>query len=167
VFAELVLGMGRAGMASSLSERFERQVDRSGDHHVWLGATNADRGTGQLKVQGRNTTVHRVAWEIAHGLIAPGTRVRASLRRGAATASPSTPTGPSHPMPGGTVQHERLEQPVIVVVGASTMTGIGLAASLLPGGRGAEVVAPGRARRVLDTLVGEASPSSVVSHTHR
>jgi len=63
------------------------------------------------------------------------------------------------------VQHERLEQPVIDVFGASS--GIGLAASLLPGGRGAEVVAPGRARRVLDSLVGEASPSSVVSHTHR
>ncbi len=62
------------------------------------------------------------------------------------------------------MQHERLEQPVIVVFGASS--GIGLAASLA-GGRGAEVVAPGRARRVLDTLVGEASPSSVVSHTHR
>ncbi len=63
------------------------------------------------------------------------------------------------------MQHERREQPVIVVFGASS--GIGLAASLLAGGRGAEVVGPGRARRVLDTLVGEASPSSVVSHTHR
>ena len=63
------------------------------------------------------------------------------------------------------MQHERLEQPVIVVFGASS--GSGLAASLLAGGRGAEVVAPGRARRVLDTLVDEASPSRVVSHTRR
>ncbi len=63
------------------------------------------------------------------------------------------------------MQHERLEQPVIVVFGASS--GIGLAASLLAGGRGAEVVAPGRARRALDTLVGEPSTSSVVSQTHR
>ncbi len=62
------------------------------------------------------------------------------------------------------MQHDRLEQPVIVVFGASS--GIGLAASLLAGGQGAEVVAPGCARRVLDTLGGDASPSSVVSHTH-
>lgn len=75
------------------------------------------------------------------------------------------PNRDSHPMPGGTVRHERLEQPVVVVFGASS--GIGLAASLLAGGRGAEVVVLGRARRVLDTFVGEASPSSVVSHTHR
>lgn len=63
------------------------------------------------------------------------------------------------------MQHKRLEQPVTVVVGASG--GIGLAASLLAGGRGVRVVAPGGAACALDTLVGGASPSSVVSDTSR
>ena len=63
------------------------------------------------------------------------------------------------------MQPERLEKPVIVVFGASS--GIALAASLLTGGRGAEVVAPGRSRRVLDTPVGKAPPGRVVRHPHR
>lgn len=29
----------------ALADRFERSVDRSGDHHVWTGATNNGRGT--------------------------------------------------------------------------------------------------------------------------
>ena len=46
---------------ASLAERFEAQVDRSGEHHRWLGAINADRGTGRLKVADRHVTAHRVA----------------------------------------------------------------------------------------------------------
>src|SRR5215218_39126 len=65
---------GGSGMAS-LQERLERSVDRSGEHHVWLGALNEVRGTGRLKVGGRNTTAHRIAWEIAHGPLGPGRRV--------------------------------------------------------------------------------------------
>lgn len=63
-------------MAHSLRERFERQVDRSGDHHVWLGARSSARGTGRLKVKGKDATAHRVAWELAHGDIPAGARVR-------------------------------------------------------------------------------------------
>ena len=62
-------------MAAPLSERFERSVDRSGMHHLWLGATNPARGTGRLKVDGRDVTAHRVAWELAHGALGPGGRV--------------------------------------------------------------------------------------------
>lgn len=62
-------------MATSLSERFNRRVDRTGDHHVWLGAVNADRGTGRLKVDGTNTTAHRVAWTLAHGIVPEGAQV--------------------------------------------------------------------------------------------
>jgi hypothetical protein len=62
-------------MARSLSERFDRQVDRAGDHHIWQGALNADRGTGRLKVGGKNMTAHRVAWELTHGEVPATARV--------------------------------------------------------------------------------------------
>ncbi len=62
-------------MPQTLAERFEEKVDRTGEHHLWLGATNTDRGTGRLKVAGRNTTAHRVAWELEHGEAPQGSRV--------------------------------------------------------------------------------------------
>ena len=61
----------------SLQQRFEEQVDRRSDHHVWTGAKNADRGTGRLKVAGRNATAHRVAWELVRGPLPAGVRVAA------------------------------------------------------------------------------------------
>lgn len=60
---------------ASLAERFEAQVDRTGEHHRWLGAINGDRGTGRLKVAGRHVTAHRAAWELANGPIPTGARV--------------------------------------------------------------------------------------------
>ena len=54
--------------------RFEAKVDRSGDHHVWLGAAKAD-GTGVFKVDGRPTNARRVAWELVHGPLRDGVRV--------------------------------------------------------------------------------------------
>jgi len=62
---------------ASLAERFEAQVDRSGEHHRWLGAINADRGTGRLKVAGKHVTAHRIAWELANGPVRTGARVLA------------------------------------------------------------------------------------------
>ncbi len=59
----------------SLASRFERSIDRSGAHHLWTGAIDAVRGTGRLKVDGKNVTAHRVAWELAHGVPAAGSRV--------------------------------------------------------------------------------------------
>ena len=47
--------------------RFERHVDRSGEHHLWRGSRNPQRGTGKLKVDGRQVTAHRRAWELAYG----------------------------------------------------------------------------------------------------
>jgi hypothetical protein len=32
----------------TLAQRFEEQVDRSGEHHLWKGAKNAARGTGRV-----------------------------------------------------------------------------------------------------------------------
>lgn len=52
--------------------RFERHVDRSGEHHRWTGAVNPQRGTGKLKVGDRQVTAHRRAWELANGEVAPG-----------------------------------------------------------------------------------------------
>ena len=62
-------------MPRTLVERFEQKVDRTGEHHLWLGATNRARGTGRLKVAGSDTTAHRVAWELEHGEVPQGTRV--------------------------------------------------------------------------------------------
>ena len=62
-------------MTLASSDRFERQVDRTGPHHLWLGAKNPSRGTGRLKVAGRQTTAHRYAWELVNGETPPGARV--------------------------------------------------------------------------------------------
>jgi integrase len=84
----------------TLAERFERMVDRNGDHHLWKGAKHAGRGTGRLKVEGRDVTAHRVAWELTHGPLPPEARIHACdgnpacvrvehLRVEGATAAPS------------------------------------------------------------------------------
>ena len=57
--------MGRA--VEDLATRFERLVDRTGEHHLWLGSVNPTRGTGRIKVGNVAMTAHRVAWELAHG----------------------------------------------------------------------------------------------------
>lgn len=61
----------------TVSRRFERNVDRAGDHHIWTGAVDAVRGTGRLKVGGKNLTAHRVAFELAHGELPAKVRVLA------------------------------------------------------------------------------------------
>jgi integrase len=61
----------------TLAKRFERMVDRNGDHHLWKGAKHTGRGTGRLKVEGRDVTAHRVAWELAHGPLPTDARVHA------------------------------------------------------------------------------------------
>lgn len=63
-------------MKQTLAQRFEKSVDRTGDdHHLWTGAINPERGTGRLKVAGKQVTAHRVAWEIAYGQVPAATRV--------------------------------------------------------------------------------------------
>ena len=58
-----------------LRTRFERSVDRTGEHHLWGGAVDPARRTGRIKVDGKVRTAHRVAWELAHGPLSPGERV--------------------------------------------------------------------------------------------
>jgi len=58
---------------SELAERFEALVDRSGEHHLWLGAVDAHQ-TPQMRVDGTLTTARRVAWVLAHGPLRPGAR---------------------------------------------------------------------------------------------
>lgn len=58
-----------------LEERFEANVDRSGDHHIWTGAKAPQRGTGRMKVGGKSAAAHRVAWELEHGPLQSGARV--------------------------------------------------------------------------------------------
>ena len=65
--------MGRK--VEDLATRFERLVDRTGEHHLWLGSVNPDRGTGRIKVGKVEMTAHRVAWELAHGALHPNQRV--------------------------------------------------------------------------------------------
>jgi len=65
--------MGRP--AEDLATRFERLVDRTGEHHLWLGSVNPARGTGRIKVGNVAMTAHRVAWELANGALPPNERV--------------------------------------------------------------------------------------------
>ena len=67
--------MGRK--VEDLATRFERLVDRTGEHHIWLGSLNPDRGTGRIKVGNSVATAHRVAWELSHGALSPNERVAA------------------------------------------------------------------------------------------
>jgi hypothetical protein len=59
-----------------LAERFEALVDRSGEHHLWLGAVDAHQ-TPQMRVDGALTTARRVAWTLTHGPLRPGARIAA------------------------------------------------------------------------------------------
>ena len=59
-----------------IAARLDRHVDRSGERHLWTGATRAD-GLGMVKVDGRVVTVGRVVWELAHGPVPVGARVLA------------------------------------------------------------------------------------------
>lgn len=54
-------------MDDDAHQRFESLVDRSGEHHLWIGATNPSRGAGRVKVKGRQMTAHRLAWGLAYG----------------------------------------------------------------------------------------------------
>jgi integrase len=67
--------MGRP--VEDLATRFERQVNRTGEHHVWLGGINPERSTGRIKVNKVEMTSHRVAWELANGPLPSNARVLA------------------------------------------------------------------------------------------
>ena len=54
--------------------RFDARVDRSGPHHIWLGARSLGGG-GQVRVDGKLLTAARAAWEIENGPVPDGVRV--------------------------------------------------------------------------------------------
>lgn len=62
---------------AELRVRFDRNVDRTGEHHRWTGAIDPVRGNGRIKVDGRVLTAHRLAWELAYGPVPAGASVRA------------------------------------------------------------------------------------------
>jgi integrase len=53
---------------------FEARIDRTSDHHLWMGA-KTERGFGQVRVDGRLRTAAQVAWELDFGPLPPGQRV--------------------------------------------------------------------------------------------
>ncbi|MGH9249610.1 MAG: HNH endonuclease, partial [Acidimicrobiales bacterium] len=61
---------------ATLIDRFEAKVDRSGEHHLWTGSKKAD-GTRQAEGRRQAVTAQRVAWQLAHGPVPPGTEVMA------------------------------------------------------------------------------------------
>jgi integrase len=61
--------------AIPLAERFETKVDRQGEHHFWLGTRDAE-GAGQVRVNGKLRTARSVGWELEHGALPEGARVR-------------------------------------------------------------------------------------------
>ena len=62
-------------MARPLKERFDNLVDRSGEHHLWLGATRPDTGAGRFRVAGKHVPAHQVAWELERGAVRNGERI--------------------------------------------------------------------------------------------
>jgi hypothetical protein len=68
--AGITTDLGRSRQ-QTLRERFEAKTDRSGDCHIWQGATDLN-GYGKLGVQGETRGAHRLAYEWAHGDIPSG-----------------------------------------------------------------------------------------------
>ncbi|MBA2706170.1 MAG: HNH endonuclease [Blastocatellia bacterium] len=56
---------------SSPEDRFWRKVDKSGECWLWTAALH-EFGYGMTAWNGKQTTAHRVAWELAHGPIPAG-----------------------------------------------------------------------------------------------
>jgi hypothetical protein len=62
-------------VADDLAARFEAKADRSGEHHLWLGAHLRD-GSGIFKAGGTSPVMARkVAWEMVHGPVPAGAQV--------------------------------------------------------------------------------------------
>lgn len=55
----------------TLPERFWSKVDKSGDCWIWTGGLFST-GYGQIKVAGKTSLAHRVAWEMEHGAVPDG-----------------------------------------------------------------------------------------------
>ena len=62
-------------MARTLRDRFEIYVDRTGEHHLWTGATRPNAGTGRMRVDGKEIAAHQIAWELERGPLPKGKRV--------------------------------------------------------------------------------------------
>jgi len=54
--------------------RFNEKIDKSGDCWLWIGACNKD-GYGQLLVDRKPKSAHRIAWELENGTIPDGMSV--------------------------------------------------------------------------------------------
>jgi hypothetical protein len=50
---------------------FEARLDRSGPCWLWTGTTNGV-GYGQIRIDGKRWTTHRLAWTLAYGPIPEG-----------------------------------------------------------------------------------------------
>ena len=96
-------------MATAMQDRFDKFVDRSGEHHIWLGATRPDVGTGRFKVSGKPLPAHQVAWELTHGSLRDGERIEpcpevpACVRVDHLRSNVAAPSA----VPGERVAHER------------------------------------------------------------
>ncbi|MEZ5244588.1 MAG: tyrosine-type recombinase/integrase [Acidimicrobiales bacterium] len=60
---------------AELRDVFEAKVDRTGEHHLWLGSRTKGGG-GQIRVDGKLHTTARVAWFLEHGEPPAGSRIR-------------------------------------------------------------------------------------------
>jgi integrase len=59
-----------------LAQRIRRRIVMSGEHELWQGSTD-NHGTGQIRIDGRLTTVRKVLWEMSKGAVPDGIRVKA------------------------------------------------------------------------------------------
>ena len=125
--------------------RFEARVDRSGPHHIWLGARSPG-GSGQVRVDGKLLTAARAAWEIENGSVPDGVRVRSCADEPACVR----------------VDHLRLDQRAISSASTRSRTrslrGAGTIAAISPGvwkiGVTAGVDHLGQRRRTVRTIYG-------------
>ncbi|MDG2027709.1 MAG: tyrosine-type recombinase/integrase [Acidimicrobiales bacterium] len=60
---------------AELRDLFEAKVDRTGEHHLWLGSRTKGGG-GQIRVDGKLHTAARISWYLEHGEPTPDSRIR-------------------------------------------------------------------------------------------
>lgn len=73
--------MGRALQGTTVAEKLALNSRREGECLRWTGA-HTPTGYGQLAVDGRRRSVHRLAYELAHGPIPDGCEIDHVTARG-------------------------------------------------------------------------------------
>jgi len=149
---------------ASLARRVAAKIDRSGEHHIWTGATDG-RGAGVMSVDGHSTTARRVAWELEREPVPDGAKVMACPEEPACVRldhlSLKVPTDRSPATP------PKAPKPKTAMIGRRGRSGGGSLRQVRPGAWELTVSAgrysDGKPRRVFRTLETDTERQAVAA----